>query len=218
MKHLTVFARPPVPGRVKSRLSPALPPPQAARLYEAMLADTLDCAAACRADSRAIAWSEPDGAPAPPGGFAAYAQVPGDLGARLADAFDRAFGSPDTRVVVVGSDCPALRAEALDDAFTALETHEVVLGPAADGGYWLLGLSRPAPELFHDMPWSTGVVCERTLRRAAAQGLRVARLATQADMDTPADVAALVGECARGREDACGPRTREALRAMGLLP
>jgi hypothetical protein len=120
--------------------------------------------------------------------------------------------------VIVGSDCPAQQAAALDAAFAALETHDAVVGPARDGGYWLLGLARSAPELLRDMPWSTDAVCATTLARAAALGLRVARLETLADLDTPADLAALVGECARGRADACGPHTREALRGMGLLP
>lgn len=218
MNHLTVFARPPLPGRAKSRLSPALPAAFAATLYEGMLADALTAATACRADARAIAWSEAEGAPGAPHGFAAFTQVRGDLGARLADAFGRALAVPDARAVVVGSDCPALHAAALDAAFVALETHDVVVGPASDGGYWLLGLARPAPQLLRDMPWSTAAVCALTLERAAALGLRVARLETLADLDTPADLAVLVGECARGGAQACGPRTNAALRGMGLLP
>ena len=218
MNHLTVFARPPVPGRVKSLLSPALPAALAARLYEGMLADMFAAATTCRADGRAIAWSEVAGAPAAPAGFATFVQAAGDLGARLADAFARALATPATHAVVVGSDCPALAAAALDDAFAALETHEVVLGPAADGGYWLLGLAKSAPELFRDMPRNSAAAGAAALERAATLGLRVARLKTLAELDTPAHLAALVGECARGRADACGPRTREALRGMGLLP
>ena len=218
MNHLTVFARPPAPGRVKSLLSPALPPALAARLYEGMLADTLAAATTCLADGRAVAWSEAGGAPGAPAGFTTFAQAAGNLGARLADAFARALGAPGTHAVVVGSDCPALSAAALDDAFAALETHEVVLGPAADGGYWLLGFARSAPELFRDMPRNSAAAGAAALKHAAALGLRVARLKTLAELDTPAHLAALVGECARGRADACGSRTREALRGMGLLP
>ncbi len=218
MNHVTVLAHPPLPGRVQSRLSPALPAALAARFHHAMLGDAIAAAIACRADARTIAWSEIEGAPAAPPGFAAYTQEAGDLGARLADAFARALSTPASRAVVVSSDCPALQAAALDAAFAALGTHDVVAGPASGGGCWLLGLTRPAPELLRDMPWSTDAVCARTLERASALGLRVARLETLADLDTPADLAALVGECARGRADGCGPRTREALRGMGLLP
>jgi rSAM/selenodomain-associated transferase 1 len=218
MNHVTVFARPPLPGRVKSRLSPALPAALAARLYGALLADALAAAAACGADARAIAWSDAEGAMAPPPGFSAYTQAPGDLGARLAHAFQRALATPASRAVIVGSDCPTLRSAQLDAAFAALARHDVVVGPASDGGYWLLGLAQPAPGLLRDVPWSTDAVCATTLERAAALGLRVARLETLADLDTPADLAALVGECARGCENACGPRTHEALRGMGLLP
>ena len=218
MNHLTVFARPPLAGHVKSRLSPALPAALAARLYDALLADTLAAALACGADTRVVAWSEAGGDPALPAGFAAQAQSPGDLGERLAHAFARALARPGDAAVVVGSDCPGLRRDPLDAAFAALATHDAVIGPARDGGYWLLGLKHVAPELFRDVPWSSGSVAALTLERMAALGLRVARLETVADMDTPDDLAALVGDCARGTANACGPRAREALRDMGLLP
>ena len=218
MNHLTVFARPPVPGRVKSRLAPAMPPPLAARLYAALLADTLAAAAGSAAAARVVAWSEAEDAPEEPAGFATYVQPAGDLGARLAHAFAHAFALPGARAVVVGSDAPALASSHLDAAFAALETHDVVVGPAEDGGYWLLGLSRPAPSLFTDMPWSTPGVCALTLRRAEQAGLRAATLATLSDLDTPADLAALVGECVRHGDAACGPHARAEMRAMGLLP
>jgi rSAM/selenodomain-associated transferase 1 len=218
MTSLTVFARPPRAGRVKTRMTPALPAALAARLYGALLADTLVAATASAADTRAIAWSETDDAPVAPAGFETFAQGAGDLGARLAAAFARALAAPGARAVIVGSDCPALTAAHLDAGFNALATHDVVLGPAGDGGYWLVGLGRPAPELFRDIPWSTDRVFATTLARAAAAKLSVATIATLADLDTPADLAALVGECAAGDAAACGPQTRAALRAMGLLP
>lgn len=217
MNHLTVFARPPVEGRVKTRLSPALPAPLAARLYEALLADTLAAASACAADARAIAWSERASAPPAPAGFTAFEQAPGDLGARLEDAFARALRAPGALAVVVGSDAPALTAAHLDAAFAALASHDVVLGPAADGGYWLLGLSRVAPQLLRDVPWSTPGVLALTRERASGAGWRTATLESLADLDTPADLAALVGACVRPDGAACGPRTRAVLRAMGLV-
>jgi len=218
MNHLTVLARPPVAGSAKTRLSPALPARLAAELAGAMLADTLAAAGACAADVRAIGWSELAGAVAVPPGFASFAQPAGDLGERLDDAFRRAFTARHSRAVVIGSDAPALTPAHLDDAFAALATHDVVVGPAADGGYWLLGLAAPAPALLRDVPWSTAEVCALTLRRAADAGLRAATLATLSDLDTPADLAALVGECARGAGHPCGAHARAALRAMGFVP
>jgi rSAM/selenodomain-associated transferase 1 len=217
VNHLTIFARPPVAGRVKTRLSPALPEALAARLYGALLADTLSAGAASRADARVVAWSETRDAPPAPAAFAAALQEGADLGARLAHAFTRAFAAGARRAVIVGSDAPAMTAAHLDGAFDALASHDLVLGPATDGGYWLVGLSRAAPELFEGVPWSTPEVAAVTLSRARGAGLRVAAAPTLPDLDTPADLAALVGACAGTGETACGPRTREALRTMGLV-
>lgn len=217
MHSLTIFARPPVAGRVKTRLVPALPARLAAALYAGLLVDTLAAAAGSRADERVIAWSETEGAPGPPKRFTAIAQAAGDLGARLEDAFARAFAGGATRAVVVGSDAPGLRAADLDAAFDALEHADLVLGPAVDGGYWLVGLTRAQPTLFRDVPWSTADVLAATQRQAAAAKLRVAMLRTLADVDEPGDVAALVGACARDPQGACSLATRAALTNMGLL-
>src|SRR5207244_3836773 len=112
---------------------------------------------------------------------------------------------------------PTLTGSHIDAAFAGLDTHDLVLGPTLDGGYWCIGLKRPAPELFRDIPWSTREVLGRTLVRAHGAGLDVATAATLADLDTPHDLALLVGALAGGGP-ACGPGARAALRAMGMLP
>lgn len=117
-------------------------------------------------------------------------QGTGDVGARMADAFARCFARGASRVAIVGSDAPAVgRAEARE-AFAALAAHDVVLGPARDGGYWLVGLRAPRPTLFEGVSWSTAAVLRETLERAAADGLSVARLGLRRDVDTVEDLRA----------------------------
>ncbi len=217
MNRIAVFARPPVAGQVKPRLSPALPAAMAARLYEALLADTLQAAREASADERVIAWADAGGVVPPAEGFVVRMQASGDLGERLRRVFDALLRDPGDRAVVVGSDCPSLTGELLERAFHALERHDAVLGPSSDGGYWLLGLARPAPQLFRDIAWSTPEVFAQTMARAAAAGLDVALLPALADLDTPADLARLVAAFASGDAGGCGSRSTRVLREFGLL-
>jgi rSAM/selenodomain-associated transferase 1 len=133
------------------------------------------------------------------------AQGPGDLGARLAAATAIADGGEEGvgSVVVVGSDCPFLRPRHLRAAVRALSDtqegggeedeeeggHDLVLGPATDGGYWLIGLRRPCPALFRDVDWGTSRVLNQTLARAESLGLKVKLLEALSDMDRPQDLA-----------------------------
>lgn len=215
MRRSAVFARSPVPGRVKSRLSPALPARLAAALYSGLLADTFGAVDGAPADERWACWADEAG-PAP-GGFRSHVQRGADLGGRLLNAFEELLSHDADRALVVGSDTPALTPAHLEEAFAALETHDVVVGPTFDGGYWCIGLGRAAPELFRDIPWSTRDVLTRTLVRAHGAGLGVATVSTLADLDTPHDLALLLGAIAAG-EPACGPGARAALHAMGMLP
>jgi rSAM/selenodomain-associated transferase 1 len=218
MNRLAVFARVPETGAVKTRLSPALPAPLAADLYGAMLADTLAAGQQCAVDERSVWWADA----LPPAGLAdgwlPRQQGEGDLGARLESAFAALLADERDRALVIGSDAPAIEAAHLDRAFEALEKADVVLGPASDGGYWLIGMGRPHPALLAGIPWSTERVLEATLERARNAKLRVAHVAPLDDVDTPADVARLVGAYARPGSRACGTHVRDALRRMGLLP
>jgi hypothetical protein len=218
--HIAVFARRPVAGRVKTRLSPALPETLALDLHRAMLGDALAAAAEARAGTRALWWAGAPAEPATleaPAGFEVREQGDGDLGARLERACAAMLRSPGDRAVVIGADCPDLDAAYLDAAFGSLAAHDLVLGPARDGGYTLIGLKRAAPGLFRGVAWSTGAVLEQTLERARSLALGVARLEPLEDLDTPADLVRWVSRtCVSGAGGA--PRTRAALAAMGLLP
>jgi glycosyltransferase A (GT-A) superfamily protein (DUF2064 family) len=105
----------------------------------------------------------------------------------LERCFRDAFAAGHDRVVVIGSDCPYLTAADIHDAWVALEGCDLVLGPALDGGYWLIGLAAPQPGLFRGIAWSTSTVLAQTREKAAGSGLRVHDLRILSDVDTETD-------------------------------
>jgi hypothetical protein len=217
METVSVFTRRPEPGGVKTRLSPALPAALASDLQRAMLADTLAAVLASRAARRVIHWA--DGATAgfpEAAGFTAAVQRGEGLGARLEAAVEELFGSGGGPLVIVGSDAPELGPEALNAGLEALDQHDVALAPTPDGGFHLIGLSRPIPGLFDEVPWSSERTLEALVERATALGKRVARLEPIADVDTPADLVALIARLVERASRA--PATAAALAAIGLLP
>jgi rSAM/selenodomain-associated transferase 1 len=141
-----------------------------------------------------------------------------DLGERLARAFDDLLVAPGDRAVILGADCPALDSDTLREAFAALAKHDAVLGPARDGGYYLIGLRRRSPDLFRDIEWSTARVLDQTVARAAQAGVTVQRLAALDDLDTPEDLLRWIA-CRAGGGGPSTPRALDrTLRALGLLP
>ena len=193
--HLLVFARVPALGRVKSRLAAGVGQPAALAVYRELLAITNTAIVA--AGVPATVWLADTAGPEPSAAetaewatHAARCQPEGDLGARMITAFAAAFTAGARRVAIIGTDCPGLRAGHLTEAFAALDTADVVLGPATDGGYYLLGLRRPQPELFANKAWSTASVLADTVADARRLGLRVALLPELRDVDTADDLAA----------------------------
>jgi len=114
-------------------------------------------------------------------------QGTGNLGHRLEAGFAEVFRQGAKRAVVIGSDCPSIQAIDIERSWAELEACDVVLGPARDGGYWLIGLSEPQPALFQKIPWSTDGVLKETLLRATDCGLKVVVLQQRSDVDTEAD-------------------------------
>lgn len=215
IRRTAVFARPPVPGRVKTRLAAALTPRLACDLYAACLDDALAAARGAAADERWVYWAEPPERADPPAGFRARLQRGANLGDRLASAFDELIQMPGDRVLILGADCPELDAARLEQAFQELERTDLVLGPTRDGGYYLVGLARPERRLFEGVTWGGERVLEQTRERAVAAGLEAALLEPLEDIDTPADVVRFI-------ERACGAarglHAQRALEAMALLP
>ena len=220
MHSLAIFARLPIPGEVKTRLSPAVPPELSALLYLAMLTDAFEVAMGAGAERVDVFWaSVGNQAPdlAVPQGVAVRHQQGADLGERLAAAFAELLPDPADRAVVIGADCPDLHPAVIRQAFAALDDHDLVLGPARDGGYYLIGLRRPAPALFDRVSWGTDRVFAQTLEWAERGGLRVATLGVLADIDTSEDLVRFVARRSVSLPGP-GPRTERALREMGLLP
>jgi uncharacterized protein len=194
---LGVFVKAPVAGRVKTRLAAELGAQQAARLYR-QLGRTVVANCVGPARYRTVVWFAPRGSRAAVrswlGDLAVDAFLPqqgGDLGARLSAAFDGHFQNGATRVTIIGSDCPGVAGGAVSDAFAALRRADAVIGPTLDGGYYLIALKQPAPDLFDDVAWSTPRVLDMTLSKARTLGLKIAMLPRLRDVDTACDARAL---------------------------
>jgi uncharacterized protein len=195
--HLILFARYPVPGQAKTRLIPALGPEGAARLHRRLAERAAGVARAAGARDNARVTMFFTGAERRD--FRAWlgcdleyaAQPAGDLGVRTRQAFATAFHSHARRVVAFGADVPELSAALLHQALAGLREHDVVLGPAADGGYYLIGMNRDRPELFEGIDWGTARVCDQTRAAIELQGLSVAELPALRDVDVPEDASSL---------------------------
>lgn len=214
---LLVIAKQPAAGQTKTRLTPPLTPEAAAGLYECLLADTLDVARRAPGVERGILYlpsgSEPYFAALAPD-FSLTLQQGASLGERLDNALTALLGRGYRRVVVVNSDGPSLPVEHLAAAFDALARGaEVVFGPCDDGGYYLIGASRPVPRLLRDVKMSTPTVLADTLALAAADGLRVALLPPWFDVDELADLRRLAQELA-GAPPTVAARTRGYLQHL----
>ncbi|MGN9780045.1 TIGR04282 family arsenosugar biosynthesis glycosyltransferase [Nonomuraea sp. ZG12] len=180
---IVVLAKRPVPGRVKTRLTPPHTPGEAAALAAACLQDTLAAVAATPAAGRVLAVDDPR-LTAP--GFSMIEQRGDGLDERLAWAFQDAYAADPAPVVLIGMDTPQITPALLSRAGEALDEADAVFGPASDGGYWLLGLRVPDPALLLGVPMSQPCTGEAQLRRLRDAGLRVASLPRLTDVDDAA--------------------------------
>jgi rSAM/selenodomain-associated transferase 1 len=197
---LIVFLKPPRPGLVKTRLAAELGPDAAAELYRLLADETLRRTSPGPGDYERLLFFTPENARSELERWHAgvwIAQRGSSLGERLEAAFDDAFRRRARRVAIVGSDIPGLSREHVSDALHALDDHDVVIGPAHDGGYYLVALAAPAPPLFRGIPWSTRSVLTATVERAATLGLGVRLLEALPDVDTLEDVRACWPELTR---------------------
>lgn len=200
-ERLIVFTRYPEPGKTKTRMIPALGAEGAARLQRQLTEDTLfqvKKLAVSRPLSVEVhftggtqqlmqAWLSSD--------FVYQPQVAGDLGTRMASAFVASFANEMTGVVIVGIDCPDLKAPLMAQAFEALQQSDLVLGPAQDGGYYLIGLKRMVRELFVGISWGTSQVRQQTVEIAKKLDLAIAFLPLLKDLDRPEDLCNFYQKC-----------------------
>ena len=190
------MARWPAPGRCKRRLARELGAARAAQIQARLTVHTLAAAREARQvhglelvlaveglGSRAAKrWGQAHGADR------AVLQGRGALGLRMQRQFQRAAREGSSQVVLIGSDLPQLEASDLSAAFTSLGHRQGVLGPAHDGGYWLIGLRRPEPELLAGIAWGSAQVLEQTLAAMARRGLEPELLTRRGDLDWARDL------------------------------
>ena len=193
---LNIFAKAPILGTVKTRMSPPLSPAQCLRLHEALLNHTLARmrpliaggveASLCLTGTLQEALEQARRMEAE--GFGLDVQQGAHLGERLSHALTTRFRQGYSRVIFVGTDCPGLGSNAVRDAVRALNRQEVVVGPAQDGGYYLIGFAACLPEILRGIPWGTPAVYETTLDRLRRRRVRWKSLERKADLDTFGDL------------------------------
>lgn len=191
---LAVMAKAPIAGAVKTRLIPFLTVGQAAELARALLVDQLEHLCALKSIDLYLSYAPPEEktlmrrlAPAP---FALFPQSEGDLGARMQNIFAALFAQGHQKVTLIGADLLPVPLSHFAQAFAYLDQSErrAVLGPSRDGGYYLIGLNRPAPELFTQMTWSHHQVWAETMQRLTSLGVTTWQLPEWFDVDRPDDL------------------------------
>jgi uncharacterized protein len=218
---LAIMAKFPAPGRVKTRLSPPLTPAEAADLALAFLLDKIAQVSRLPGVERFMAFTPPDASAEfrtiTGGTYGMIRQAGADLGERLSGVSERLLATVLPAAAIVGTDSPTLSDDCILEAVDVLafSRADVVLGPAEDGGYYLIGLRRPSPFLFRDIAWGTPLVLRDTLARAETAGLRVHLLPAWYDVDTDTDLRRLARELAATPEFA--PHTARCIRALRSL-
>jgi uncharacterized protein len=193
-ERLIIFTRYPEPGKAKTRLIPALGDVAAADLHRQMTEQTLARVKLLQQSHPVsvevwFAGGDRDRMQTWLGADLQYQPQPeGDLGSRMTQAFQVGFDRGVKASVIVGTDCPELTVALLTAAFQALQQTDLVLGPATDGGYYLIGLRRSAPELFESISWSTDRVFQQTVAVASKLNLSLSCLPMLADVDRPEDL------------------------------
>ncbi|MDH6098028.1 TIGR04282 family arsenosugar biosynthesis glycosyltransferase [Anabaenopsis sp. FSS-46] len=194
-QHLIIFTRYPEPGKTKTRLIPALGAVGAANLQRQMTEHTILQVQALQ-KTIPISWEVRF-----TGGnlqlmadwlgddLLYHTQGQGDLGSRMGRSLTQSWQSGAQKVIIIGVDCPGINAHILTQAFEQLHTHDLVLGPAIDGGYYLIGLCRPFPELFFNIDWGTSQVLQQTMNIAENLKISVSFLPPLGDVDLPEDLA-----------------------------
>jgi hypothetical protein len=217
-RQLIIFTRYPAPGKTKTRLIPSLGPAGAAEVQRRMTEHVVRRAWEFSLERSAFIEIRYEG-----GGkhlmerwlgrrFTYRRQGAGDIGARMARVFQESFAGGAERIVLIGADCPGVTVGILHDAFNALDVNDVVLGPAHDGGYYLIGLRRPIDELFMRVPWGGRQVRERTMQIAGNLGCSIGVLKALDDVDNPEDLP--VWE----REERCAQEDLRSKRISIIIP
>ncbi len=214
-----MFAKAPIAGQVKTRLCPPLTPDEAASLHGSLVMDLVERFKALKGFDGILAGTPSANHPF----FLAlqarfhvkvWDQEGNDLGERMDKVFQKALQSSYRSAVIIGSDIPGITATLVNEARQGLDDHDVVLGPTLDGGYYLIGLREPFPELFADMRWSTNEVFEESEKRVAAAGKKLKVLPTLRDVDTGEDLDSFIQESQNPQCTIFSARTRNVLKEL----
>ena len=188
MHALIIFVRNPEPGKVKTRLAATLGDEKALHIYKDLLHHTRSVSRQSTAHKFVFyhneidwddEWNEPD--------FNKRLQCNTNLGGKMRRAFKEVFSAGYDKAIIIGSDCFELTTALIESAFLYLDDKDVVIGPASDGGYYLLGMKRMHSCFFSNKQWSTASVYAATLQDAATHGLSITSLPVLTDVDTEAD-------------------------------
>jgi uncharacterized protein len=223
---LVIFAKAPIPGEVKTRLCPPLTPDEAATLHGSFVIDMLERTKlavttrqlpfhrylACAPSSALVFFKIMEERQ----GVRLLDQVGENLGQRMHRTFVDLFTKGYKQVVIVGTDVPTLPLPVYQEALAILARSDVVLGPALDGGYYLIGLTQPAEALFAGVAWSTDQVLAVTQQNAITLGLSVGLTTAWSDVDTMADLQSLITECQEDNKRPKQDRTF-SMRTAGAL-
>ena len=219
MNALIVFVKDPIPGKVKTRLCPPFSYDQAAILYKSFAEDVLESALQVKNANIFAAYAgekSPTSLLEKRPKISSFRQEGPDLGFKLMNAFKTAFAEKNSKAAIIGSDAPQISPRIAEEAFEALEIADMVLGPAEDGGYYLIALKRIIPELFFEIPWSTEKVLSETLSRAQNLGLKIKLLPTLFDIDNYDNLQKLIKTLESLPKTSC-PATRKALAEFSHL-
>ncbi len=193
MKHdkaLVIFAKEPDPKTVKTRLSPCLSPSERMALYKGLLENTFSIASSIKDASVFISYTPNSGkAFFSKFGFEVFPQEGADLGERMYNSICFIKSSGFQRCIVIGTDIPDISESIIGEGFERLKNCDIVLGPAMDGGYYLIGMKECLKEVFIDISWSTDVVLKQTIEKIAKCEKTFSLLPTLRDIDRPQDIA-----------------------------
>ncbi|MFT5833707.1 MAG: rSAM/selenodomain-associated transferase 1 [Cognaticolwellia sp.] len=188
MNHLLIFIKNPIKGEAKTRLAATVGDDEALRIYLELLKHTRSIGEKIDAHrnlfyahfiNNSDEWNNDD--------FDKQLQIDGDLGEKMAAGFQATFEKGATKAVIVGSDCASLTVDIVNDAFAKLETNDFVIGPADDGGYYLIGMTEFIPEVFQNITWSTEHVFPQTIEAINNQNKSCALLPMLSDIDYEED-------------------------------
>jgi rSAM/selenodomain-associated transferase 1 len=214
---IIIFIKAPRRGEVKTRLAQDIGIEKAQKLYLAMVEDLMqNLEGQNNFDMQIMVW--PEGVESEVSDWLQWegniaSQASGDLGKKLENAFKNGFSKGYQRIIIIGSDLPLLSNAFITDCFRQLQTHPLVLGPAMDGGYYLIGLQSLYNELFCGIQWSTSNVLKETLQRAAQAGLQYYLLPEMRDIDQYDDIQVLWREMKRGEKKNLS-KTKLALQSI----